>query len=45
MFGINDGWGARKGLISWPRAPPKGLASEASAVAETRPFGENQSSE
>lgn len=45
MFGIEDGWGARKGLISWPSAPPKGFESEATAVAETRPLGENQSSE
>ena len=36
---------ARKGFMSWPRAPPKGLAREAMAVAETRPEGVNQMSE
>lgn len=45
MFGTADGSGAKKGLMSWPRAPPKGLAREATAVAETRPAGENHSSE
>lgn len=36
---------ARKGFMSWPNAPPKGLAREAMAVAETRPRGENQREE
>lgn len=45
MYGISAGLEARNGHISCPRAPPKGFAREASAVAETRPLGENQSSE
>ena len=45
MYGISAGFEARNGQISCPRAPPKGFAREASAVAETRPLGENQSSE
>lgn len=43
MFGICEGEGQRKGFMSCPRAPPKGLAREAIAVAETRPRGLNQS--
>lgn len=31
--------------MSWPRAPPRGLAREAMAVAETRPVLLNQASE
>ena len=42
--GMLAGKGARKGEVSWARAPPKGLAREAMAVAETRPEGENHSS-
>ncbi len=45
MFGTWLGSVARKGLINWPRAPPKGLAREAIAVAETRPRGLNQRDE
>lgn len=45
MFGISDALVARNGLMSCPSAPPKGLASEAIAVAETRPEGVNQMSE
>lgn len=45
MLGISDALVARKGLMSWPRAPPNGFASEAMAVAETRPAGVNQRSE
>ncbi len=36
---------ARNGFMSWPRAPPKGFAREAMAVAETRPEGVNHISE
>lgn len=45
MLGISEGDVARKGLMSWPRAPPKGFAREAIAVAETRARGENQREE
>ncbi len=45
MLGISEALVARKGLMSWPSAPPKGFAREAMAVAETRPAGENQRSE
>ena len=45
IFGIWPGSVARKGSISWPRAPPNGFARLASAVAETRPAGVNQRSE
>lgn len=45
MYGISPGLEASNGHINCPRAPPKGFAREASAVAETRPLGENQSSE
>ncbi len=41
---MSVGWVAQKGLMSWPRAPPKGLASEARAVAETRPRDVNHRS-
>ena len=45
MFGMEEAFGARKGLISWPSAPPNGFARDATAVAETRPEGVNQRSE
>ena len=45
MEGMEEGLVARKGLMSWPRAPPKGFARDATAVAETRPEGVNQRSE
>ena len=45
MFGMSSGLEHRKGLISCPSAPPNGFASDAMAVAETRPCGENHRSE
>ena len=42
MLGISDILGAQIGPISSPSAPPKGFASDASAVADTRPLSENQ---
>ncbi len=45
MLGISDALLAKNGLMSCPSAPPKGFASEAIAVALTRPEGENQRSE
>ena len=45
MLGIREELGARKGFTSWPSAPPKGLARDIRAVAETRPRGVNQRSE
>ncbi len=45
MLGISRGSVARNGLISCPKAPPKGLARDAMAVAVTRPSGVNQRSE
>ena len=45
MLGTSLGFEQRKGLINWPKAPPKGFAREAIAVADTRPRGLNQSSE
>ena len=42
MLGMSEALVARKGSISWPRAPPNGFAREAIAVAETRPAGVNQ---
>lgn len=45
MGWICSGFDARNGFTSWARAPPKGFAREAMAVAETRPWGENQREE
>lgn len=42
---MSDAFVARKGFMSWPSAPPKGLARDAIAVADTRPAGVNQRSE
>src|SRR5690348_6288162 len=44
ILGISFGAGAKKGLISWPSAPPSGLASVMTAVAATRPLFVNQRS-
>ena len=45
MSGMSCESVANMGLMSWPKAPPKGFAKEAIAVAETRPRGENQRAE
>lgn len=42
ILGISEGLVARKGSMSWPSAPPKGFARDATAVAEMRPAGVNQ---
>ena len=42
MSGISEGLVAQNGDMSWPKAAPKGLESDASAVAVVRPDVENQ---
>ena len=45
MLGTSPGELTSIGVISCPTAAPKGLASDATAVADTRPTGENHKSE
>lgn len=44
MLGTSDALVHQNGSISCPKAPPKGFASDATAVAAIRPFSVNQSS-
>lgn len=42
--GICEAFVAQNGLMSWPRAPPKGFAKDAIAVADILPLSVNQRS-
>lgn len=45
QLGTSDGDVAQNGEINWPKAAPKGFASDATAVADVRPAGLNQTLE
>lgn len=42
MLGMSDGVETHRGEMSWPKAAPKGLARDATAVAVVRPLELNQ---